>query len=236
MEYDATLSLTSWPSRGEIMPLQVIHTQRSTSGVSLDALASFDRLARPVRFAPGEEIFAQESEATDYYRVVRGVVRCTHLCVDGTRQVSEFYFPGDMFGLEVGPIHRHAAEALTASDILAVKRRTLATHEERAHIERLIWEVTSEQLEQARERMLILARRNAYEKVAFFLRDIARRCDGPWASLPMCRQDIADYLGLTIETVSRMVTQLQQDGLVSLEGSRRFMIARPACLSANLAA
>lgn len=218
------------------MSFQVVHNQRSQPGADPTAVEVFDRLARSTRFMPGEEIFAQESETTSYYRVVSGVVRCTHLFPDGARQVSEFYFPGDLFGLEIGPSHRHAAEALTACEILIVKRRALAALDEAARVERLIWEVTSQQLERARDRMLVLARRSAYEKVAFFLMDIARRCDGPWASLPMCRQDIADYLGLTIETVSRMVTQLQHDGLVALEGSRRFMIAQPRRLAADLAA
>lgn len=216
---------------GKVMPFQVVLTQHSAPGTS-DAQASFDQLGRSTRFSAGEEIFAQEAETTGYYRVIRGVVRCTHLCADGARQVSEFYFPGDMFGLEIGALHRHAAEALTDCDILVVKRRALLLHAEQARVERLIWEATSQQLERARERMLVLARRNAYEKVAFFLNDIAGRCDGPWASLPMCRQDIADYLGLTIETVSRMVTQLQHDGLVALEGSRRFMIAKTPRLAA----
>lgn len=236
MEGQAKLFLPSWQAVGEVMPFQVVHSQRSESCADPGALKIFDRLARATRFAPGEEIFAQESGATNYYRVVSGVVRCTHLFPDGARQVSEFYFPGDMFGLEIGTTHRHAAEALTACEIRVVKRRVLAALDDGARVERLIWEVTSQQLERARDRMLVLARRSAYEKVAFFLMDIARRCEGPWASLPMCRQDIADYLGLTIETVSRMVTQLQHDGLVALEGSRRFMIAKPRRLAADLAA
>jgi CRP/FNR family transcriptional regulator, nitrogen fixation regulation protein len=195
---------------------------------------AFESLARLSRLAPGEEIFAQESEATCYYRVVKGVVRSTRLSSDGRRQVGEFYFAGDMFGLAVGARHRHAAEALTACEIQVVRRAALSMAADVARVERLIWTVTSQQLEQAQERMLVLARHTAYEKVAYFLTEIARRSEGPWASLPMCRQDIADYLGLTIETVSRMLTQLQQDGLVRLDGSRRFRIAQR--LATDLAA
>jgi len=188
----------------------------------------FEQIADRRRIKAGQEIFGQEAAATRYFRIMKGVVRTTRLLPHGRRQVSGFYFAGDMFGLEIGSTHRHAAEALTDCEISSVKRGLPASVPEGARIERLIWEVTSEQLEQARERMLILAAGNAYEKVSWLLAEIADRAEGPWADLPMCRQDIADYLGLTIETVSRMLTQLRHDGLVRLDGARRFFIARAA--------
>jgi CRP/FNR family nitrogen fixation transcriptional regulator len=83
--------------------------------------------------------------------------------------------------------------------------------------------------------MMLLARKSAYERVAGFLSDVAQRQGAAWNDLVMSRQDIADHLGLTIETVSRMITQLQADGLVVLEGCRRFRIAAPDRL-ADLAA
>ncbi len=219
------------------MSFQVLQSRRSHRLTAQPcAQDAFDSLARLSRLAPGEEIFAQEAEARCYYRVVKGVVRSTHLSSDGRRQVGEFYFAGDMFGLALGALHRHAAEALTACEILIVKRATLSTAADAARIERLIWTVTSEQLEQAQQRMLLLARHTAYEKVAGFLAEIASRSEGPWICLPMCRQDIADYLGLTIETVSRMLTQLQQNGLVRLDGSRRFRITQAPRPAADLAA
>jgi len=218
------------------MPFQVLISSAAGTSADLAAQAAFDRLARTTRFGAGDEIFAQEGRATDYYRVTKGVVRSTRLLADGRRQVSEFYFPGDMFGLALGATHSHAAEALTDCEIAHVRRQALAVAEDGALIERLIWTVTSLQLEQAQARMVILARRNAYEKVVFFLSQIARRSEGAWANLPMCRQDIADYLGLTIETVSRMLTQLQHDGRVALDGSRRFTITRPRFSATDLAA
>lgn len=215
------------------MPLEVLQSRPSGDPQFNEV---FDRRARGSRFLAGEEIFAQEVEARRYYRLVAGVVRSTRLWPDGRRQIGEFYFPGDMFGLASGPRHLQAAEALTDCQVLFVERRSLGDTPEGAQIERLVWTITSQQLEAAQERMLNLARRNAYDKVAFFLLEIARRAEEPWASLPMCRQDIADYLGLTIETVSRMITQLQQDGRLILDGSRRFRIGPPRLRAPDLAA
>ncbi|USQ94468.1 helix-turn-helix domain-containing protein [Caulobacter sp. RL271] len=200
------------------------------------AEAAFEALAHVQRFEPGEEIYGQEAPTEAFYKVVSGVVRGACLISDGRRQVAAFYFPDDMFGLEIGVSHRQAAEALTRCEVQIVKRRALAVVDAGAQIERMIWRVTSQQLERAQERSMLLARRNAYEKVACFLIEIAERGPGPWASLPMCRQDIADYLGLTIETVSRMLTQLQHDGLICLDGSRRFQIVRLRQLASSLAA
>lgn len=215
------------------MPLQILQGRPSGDAASS---AAFDRCARQSRVAAGDEIFAQDSDATRYYRLVRGLVRSTRLWPDGRRQIGEFYFPGDMFGLAVGPRRRQAAEAVTDCEVWSVERRGLSDTADGALIERLVWTVTSQQLEAAQERMLSLARRNACEKVAFFLMEIARRDEGSWAKLPMCRQDIADHLGLTIETVSRMLTQLQQDGRLTLEGSRRFRITPFGPLADDLAA
>jgi len=218
------------------MPFQVLSNPRSRLAPEPTALEAFSRLARTSRFSAGDDIFAQEAPATGYYRLVKGVARGTRLLVDGRRQVSAFHFPGDMFGLEMGAIHHHAVEALSDCEVQIVKRVALAAVSDGPRIERLVWQVTSQQLEGAQERMLLLARHNAYEKVACFLMEIARRCEGPWANLAMSRQDIADYLGLTIETVSRMLTQLQHDGLVTLDGSRRFRILPRRASAGSLAA
>jgi len=197
----------------------------------------FQRLGSVSRFSAGEEIYGQEEEADLIYRVVGGAVRATRLLSDGRRQISDFYFPGDLFGLEIGLVHRAAAEALGDVEVLVIKRRALKLMgEDGAQLERMLWQATGEHLERAHDHMLLLARKSACEKVAGFLSDIADRCAAPWAVLPMSRQDIADYLGLTIETVSRMVTQLQQERLVEFDGCRRFRITRRARLSERVAA
>jgi CRP/FNR family nitrogen fixation transcriptional regulator len=103
--------------------------------------------------------------------------------------------------------------------------------EDGRRLERLIWSATAKELEHTQEHLMLLGRKTACEKVASFLLDLADRFRGEMTALPMGRQDMADYLGLTIETVSRMLTQLQGQGLVEFAGCRRFRIKHRAGLS-----
>lgn len=186
----------------------------------------FSVIGMGMTFSSGEEIYAQD-EATDMvYQVQRGAVRASRLLGDGRRQIAGFYYPGDLFGLEAGLTHRASAEALCDSKVLVAKRSALKHYGEAGErLERLIWRATGQELGRAQDHMMLLARKSAYERVAGFLSDVAQRQGAAWTELAMSRQDIADHLGLTIETVSRMITQLQADGLVALEGCRRFRIA-----------
>lgn len=176
-------------------------------------------------FSPGEEIYAQDEDADMIYRVIRGAVRTTRLLSDGRRQIGDFYYADDLIGLEAGPVHRFSAEALGCCEIQVIRKSALRLYgDDGLKIERLIWAETARELRRTQEHVMLLGRKSACEKVASFLLDIARRFRGEVAELPMGRQDMADYLGLTIETVSRMVTQLQTDGLVRFLGCRRFEV------------
>jgi len=183
-------------------------------------------------FAAGEEIYAQDEEADLIYRVIEGSVRTTRLGSDGRRQIGDFYYPGDVFGLETGAEHRFSAEALCDCQISVTRRAVLSRQgDDGFRVERMIWAATARELQRTQEHLLLLRRRTACEKVASFLLDLADRFGGETTTLPMGRQDMADYLGLTIETVSRMVTQLQADGLVEFSGNRRFRIRSRSGLS-----
>lgn len=184
------------------------------------------RLGVRMAFAKGEEIFGQEEDADLIYAVVSGAVRTTRLLSDGRRQVGAFYYPGDLVGLEAGPAHRFSAEALNACTLLVVKRSALQAFSGDGALDRAIFEATRRELERTQEHLLVLGRKSAAEKVASFLMDLAQREDGEHVALPMGRQDMADYLGLTIETVSRMVTQLQASKVVEFPSSRCFRVTR----------
>jgi CRP/FNR family nitrogen fixation transcriptional regulator len=185
-----------------------------------------------MRFAAGEEIYAQEDEADLVYQVATGAVRTTRLSSDGRRHIGDFYYPGDVFGVEAGPEHRYSAEALGDCEVQFVKRAALRHYgAEGERLERIIWEATAQQLARTQDHLMLLGRKSACEKVASFLLDIADRFSGDLTTLPMGRQDMADYLGLTIETVSRMLTQLQADGLVEFPTSRRFRVLRRGALA-----
>jgi len=182
-------------------------------------------------FAAGEEIYVQDEDADMIYGVISGAVRTTRLLNDGRRQIGDFYREGDLVGLEAGPVHRFSAEALGDCDILVIKKSALRHYgEDGAQIEQMIWLATIRELERAQEHLLLLGRKNACEKVASFLLDMADRSVDDHTALPMGRQDMADYLGLTIETVSRMVTHLQAEGLVEFIGCRRFRVRNLAGL------
>ncbi|MDO8295361.1 MAG: helix-turn-helix domain-containing protein [Caulobacter sp.] len=196
------------------------------SSAALDAI---DQLGARETFGKDEEIYGQAEPVERIYRVVSGAVRTTRLLSDGRRQVGEFYFPGDVFGLETGPDHRYSAEALCECVVLSVKRSALRASDAAAEFDRMIWQATVRELERAQDHVLMLGRKTASERVASFLRGVVDRTGG-LGDLPMSRQDMADYLGLTIETVSRMLSQLQSSAVVEFDALRHFKVRNPQAL------
>ncbi|RAK50829.1 helix-turn-helix domain-containing protein [Phenylobacterium deserti] len=185
-----------------------------------------ERLGLRMTFAKDEELYAQDDDADLIYMVTSGAVRTTRLLSDGRRQVSAFYYAGDLVGLETGPAHRFSAEALCDCTVLVVKRSSLKAFAGDGELDRAIWEATRRELERTQDHLLVLGRKTACEKVASFLMERAQSDRSTKVSLPMGRQDMADYLGLTIETVSRMLTQLQSASVVEFDGSRHFRVKR----------
>jgi CRP/FNR family nitrogen fixation transcriptional regulator len=193
---------------------------------------TFERLGARMHFARDEEIYAQDDDADLLFQVVSGVVRTSRLTADGRRQVGDFYYPGDIFGLEPGPDHRFAAEALTACELMAVRRASVRAAAGEFEFNRAILEAARQEMERLQEHVLLLGRKSACERVASFLISLAQgRSDGP-VELSMGRQDIADYLGLTIETVSRMLTRLQGEAIVEFPSLRAFRVRRWTALEA----
>lgn len=188
----------------------------------------------PVTYGRGEEIYGEQEPAEFVYRVVSGLVRTCKTLSDGRRQIADFLLPGDVFGLETGEEHALSAEAVGEAVVCAMRRRILvgrAGHD--CELARRLWAMSLRDLNRSQAHMLLLGRKGAVERLAWFLIDMARRNPGGGELvLPMSRQDIADYLGLTIETVSRAVTQLIEDGLIRLNGCRRVTLRDRAALEA----
>ena len=197
-----------------------------TASTALPAIVEvMERLGVKMTYAKDEEIFAQDEDADLVHLVVSGAARTLRFSADGRRQVGAFYFPGDLIGLELGGVHRYTAEALCETTVLVVRRSALKTFAGDAQLDRAIWEATHRELERAQEHLMVLGRKTAREKVAGFLME--RACpQGSAASLPMSRQDMADYLGLTIETVSRTLTQLQGESVVAFDSARSYRVTR----------
>jgi CRP/FNR family transcriptional regulator, nitrogen fixation regulation protein len=178
--------------------------------------------------AKDETVFAEGDRAAFFYKVISGAVRTSKLLSDGRRQIDAFHLPGDIFGIESGEEHRFTAEALGPATVVAYRRcglEVLASTD--AAFSRQIVAAMMRSLERAQEHMLLLGRKSAMEKIATFLLDMANRFAGTdHVDLPMSRTDIADHLGLTIETVSRSLTQLERQGVIALPAHRRTILLR----------
>ncbi len=203
----------------------VAPTKRSISrphGGTQGLLDQIDLMGAPMVFPRNAEIYGDNEPADYVYKVVSGAVRTYKIFEDGRRQIGAFYFPGDIFGLEVGAEHQFSAEAIDKCVVLVVKRSVLISLADRdGDIARRLWSLTADELSRVQRHMLLLIK-SAEERVASFLLEIAGRlATTEVVELPMPRQDIADYLGLTIETVSRTLTHLEAKAAIALPTSRR---------------
>ena len=193
-------------------------------------------IGAPMTFGRNAEIYG-DSEPADYlYQVIRGTVRTSKVLTDGRRQIGGFYLPGDIFGLEAGDEHAFSAEAISDSKVLVVKRSAVISLAARDNaVARQLWTLAGRELARAQDHVLLLVK-TAQERVAGFLLEMAGRApDGDSFELSMSRQDIADYLGLTIETVSRTLTSLESEGVIALPTSRRVVLRNPQALRQMIA-
>ncbi|MER8709983.1 MULTISPECIES: helix-turn-helix domain-containing protein [unclassified Mesorhizobium] len=173
-------------------------------------------LLQPLSFFPaGAEVYAQGEKAGAFYQVEFGAVRIYRLLADGRRQISAFHLAGETFGFEGGTTHHFFAEAINATGIRVFRFAA------GADVSQLLLPLALKGLTRAQGHLLVLGRQNAIERVAAFLVDMAERQGGlPQVELPMSRMDIGDYLGLTIETVSRVFTRLKEKGVIRLASLR----------------
>ncbi|MGU3340716.1 helix-turn-helix domain-containing protein [Methylobacterium mesophilicum] len=185
-------------------------------------------IGTPFGYGREEEVYGEGEEAEFVYRVVSGAVRTHKVLSDGRRQITGFHLPGDLFGFEQGDSHRHTAEALSETKVLIFRRRQVErAATERAEVACQLWGMAASGLRYAQDHMLLLGRRSAVERVATFLMEVDERLGGTGTfALPMTRRDIADYLGLTIETVSRTFSHLEEDGALQRVGGRHVSLRR----------
>lgn len=178
-----------------------------------------------VNFDANEEIFGEDRAADFVYKVVSGAVRTTRLLSDGRRQIAGFHLPGDVFGFERGPIHRFSAESIAPSEIILVKRAAIERAAERdGDAARQLWSLACRELEILQDHVLLLGHRNAADRVEGFLKQLAQRGSSAIVELPMSRSDIGDYLGLTLETVSRTLSQFVRVKIIALPSARRVVL------------
>ncbi|HTO33145.1 MAG TPA: helix-turn-helix domain-containing protein [Pararhizobium sp.] len=171
---------------------------------------------QPARiYAPNTEIFAEGARAKSVYQVAFGAVRVCRILADGRRQISAFHFAGEVFGLEPGAHHEFSAEAITNTGIRVTR---LSGNDD---VARHLLPIALRGLARAQQHLLLLGRQSALERVAAFLKDMVDRQESfDHIELPMQRSDIGDYLGLTLETVSRTFSRLKEAGVIRLTTSR----------------
>jgi len=185
--------------------------------------------AMPV--ARNTEIYGENEPADYFYKVLSGTVRTYKVLSDGRRQIGAFYLPGDIFGFETGDEHAFSAEAISNAKVLVIKRSSITALAARDNtVAHQLLGLTSRELGRAQNHIMLLIK-TAQERVAGFLLEMADRAhtSGEF-ELPMSRQDIADYLGLTIETISRTLTHLENTAAIALPTSRRVVLRNPGAL------
>jgi CRP/FNR family nitrogen fixation transcriptional regulator len=178
------------------------------------------------KYRRGAEIFGEAEPAEYVYQVIDGAVRSYKLLSDGRRQIGAFHLVGDIFGLENGGSHRFTAEAIVETTVRLAKRVSLAhVAETDATVARDLLNMTANNLQHAENHMLLLGRKTSLERVAAFLLEMDSRLTAAGVmALPMCRRDIADYLGLTLETVSRALSVLHDKGMLGFLGQTQRQI------------
>jgi CRP/FNR family nitrogen fixation transcriptional regulator len=185
--------------------------------------AALDRLrAAPVLVSldAQQELFAQDDPVRHCYQVVSGCLRTVRLMEDGRRLVGGFLMAGSLLGFEARALHDFAAQAVCPTILRSFSHADVANMAARdPGFGQFLWHHASDALRREHEHMLLLGRKTAAERVASFLRDMAARAGRDKAGLvplPMCRADIADHLGLTVETVSRTMTQLRRMRVIDI--------------------
>jgi len=198
--------------------------------------ALIDRIGVRASFAPKTAIFYEGNPAANIYKVVGGSVFTCKTLSDGRRQIVSFYLPGDCFGFECTEEHTLSAEVVSNAKVLAIKKSALAAAASRdAGIQRQILSLMASELARLQDRVLFLLK-NAQERVGEFILDMEKRAAvGNYVELPMLRHDIADYLGLTIETISRILTALEKYGAIEIM-SRHGILIRNHSLLKNVMA
>lgn len=201
-------------------------------------LARLRSIITGYRVEPGRIVIEEGGAATDLFNVVRGTVKLYKLLPDGRRQVTGFLFPGDFLGIALNDIYAYSAEAIEPLELCRFPRKKLeALLVELPRLERRLLGETAHELAAAQDQMLLLGRKTAKERVASFLislsrRAVKRRRPASPLDIPMSRTDMADFLGLTTETVSRTLTQLRKAKLIAPDGRKGIAILDMNGLSA----
>jgi CRP-like cAMP-binding protein len=191
-----------------------------------ESLSALDRIGRAVSLSRGETLFYEGDAALNCFKVISGALRSCRVLTDGRRHIAEFFLPGDFVALGAEEAYRFTVEAVTDTKLMRYPRHSIEQMTEaQPRLNRCLPDLLCRSLSAAQQQMLLLGRKNAVERMASFLLMMAGRAsDGECVSLPMTRSDIADHLGLTTETVSRIFGQLKSQRVIQLNGASEVLV------------
>ncbi len=191
------------------------------SALEDDQLVDLNAISEHVTLERDQNVFFEGDPADYLFNIIEGNIRVHKSLADGRRQITGFLYTGDFVGLSVAGMYPYSAETISKTTLCRFSRKGLSKIIDKyPKFEHNLLQLASNELAAAQEHVLLLGRKTAAEKLCSFLLNTARKQSGSLASdvirLPMTRQDIADYLGLTIETVSRTFTRLKKNGVIGL--------------------
>lgn len=196
-------------------------------------VAELDRMGIQVACRRGQTLVEEGNPAEYIFKVVSGALRAVRLLADGRRYVASFHMPGDFLGLGDGENYGHSIEALADATLVRYTRASFEAMLDRdPSAGRRFFGLMRKELSAAQDRLLLLGRKTAAERLASFLLTLADRKTGSNGAqncaieLPMNRSDMADYLGLRIETVCRLLTDLKHRRVIDLPGIHSVMVLR----------
>ncbi len=193
------------------------------------ALREFKESGPTVHYNAGDTVVFEADQATHVYSLISGLLRISKLLPDGRRQIAGFLFPGDFLGITMEEEHAFTAEVIAPSEMCKFQRRQFDEFiEQHPALERRLHAFAAHELAAARQQLVLLGRKTATERIASFLLKLEGHChsvrENQEIAVPMSRADVADYLGLRIETVSREISRLKADRVIQLTGRQAFRI------------
>jgi CRP/FNR family nitrogen fixation transcriptional regulator len=226
----------SWSGHAAVSPIFSPFSV-AADGTEKQGLSALDTLGSVCRFRRGETIFGEGDELKCSYKIVSGAVRLSRITEDGRRQIVEFRTPGEFVGFEWDGHYALSAEAVR--DVVAVRyMRTRVDRlvEQRSDVRGSLVTLIRNELRSAHEHLITLGCQGAKERVANFLLQLARKAgvgDGETIEVELGRQDMADYLGLTLETISRTLSEFKRSGAIALPKRRQIRVLSTARLRAQ---
>jgi CRP/FNR family nitrogen fixation transcriptional regulator len=197
-------------------------------------VAALQSIGTVLKFKRNTAVFNEGDPARHVYKVISGAVRTCRVLMDGRRQIADFTLPGDFFGLDWQSERGFTAEAIADAVVVSYPRAQLEMiAETQVAVQKLLMSLLCKSLASTQNHVVMLGRQTAHERLAWFLLSIMGRSDDDAdLDLPMSRLDIADYLGLTIETVSRGISQFKRQQLITVTGSHKVTLKNVGALEA----